>query len=338
MRVFDPFGGGTPVTADFFTAVGATVDTNDANSGTVTVTFPATAKNPITLPNLGLTAPVAGATRSPAISTTAEYTGTVSWSPELVNNKFAGNTVYTATITVTPTTDYTLDGVTENFFKVTGASATNIANSGTVIVTFPATDYITITNGTISSLTAPVTGEVPDTTITETDEYTASVSWNPSNNPFAASTQYTATITITPKSGYTYSGLASNFFTVGGVNGTFNNSTGVIVVTFPATGAAMDTRDIEDINFGFVMKYQGVKNSRPYYRVLKTEDPNIFFDETILEFDAGDNRWEFNVKYNGDLTYSTDSYFNSNSVYPPNTGDEGKSWTNDYYFIYIFKN
>jgi hypothetical protein len=86
----------------------------------------------------GVTAPVTGAT--PVSTTTAGtgYTGTVSWSG--TPTTFAGVTTYTATITLTPASGYTLTGVTENFFTVAGATTdTNPANSGVVTAVFPAT-------------------------------------------------------------------------------------------------------------------------------------------------------------------------------------------------------
>jgi hypothetical protein len=89
----------------------------------------------------GVTAPVTGAT--PVSTTTAGtgYTGSVSWSGSPAT--FAGATIYTATITLTATSGYTLTGVNENFFTVAGATTvTNSANSGVVTAVFPATAYI----------------------------------------------------------------------------------------------------------------------------------------------------------------------------------------------------
>jgi Tfp pilus assembly protein PilE len=91
---------------------------------------------------LGVTAPVPGATPTPAIAATSEYAATISWSGSPVT--FAAGTPYTATITLTPTGDYTLTGVAADFFTVDGAaSVTNPAGSGTttaivVTATFPA--------------------------------------------------------------------------------------------------------------------------------------------------------------------------------------------------------
>lgn len=88
----------------------------------------------------GVTAPVVGETPVTAITEGTQFTGTVTWSPDLVDGKFGPQTVYTATITLTPKVGYKLDGVAANFFTVAGAtSVSNGANSGVVTAVFTAT-------------------------------------------------------------------------------------------------------------------------------------------------------------------------------------------------------
>ena len=88
----------------------------------------------------GVTAPVVGEKPVTAITEGKQFTGTVTWSPDLVDGKFGPQTVYTATITLTPKVGYKLDGVAANFFTVAGAaSVSNEANSGVVTAVFPAT-------------------------------------------------------------------------------------------------------------------------------------------------------------------------------------------------------
>lgn len=88
----------------------------------------------------GVTAPVVGETPVTAITEGKQFTGTVTWSPDLVDGKFGPQTVYTATITLTPKVGYKLDGVAANFFTVAGATSdSNGANSGVVTAVFPAT-------------------------------------------------------------------------------------------------------------------------------------------------------------------------------------------------------
>lgn len=70
---------------------------------------------------------------------TEEFTATVDWTPE-VSGKFLNKTVYTATIAITPKTNYTLDGIKKNSFILSKAeSVANAENSGIVTVVYPAT-------------------------------------------------------------------------------------------------------------------------------------------------------------------------------------------------------
>lgn len=104
-------------------------------------------------------------------------------------------------------------------------------------------DQITI--AAIAGVTAPVKAATPKATITETDEYTGVIDWVVTSTKvihtgnFAASTAYTAIITLTPKKGKTLSGVDANFFTVaGGLAAATNKAnSGVVTVDFAATAA-----------------------------------------------------------------------------------------------------
>ena len=86
-----------------------------------------------------LTAPVKNEVPQTEIETD-EYTATIVWSPE-VEDKFGYNTVYKATITITPKTNYTVKGIAENGYTVSGAeTVTNEADSATVTVVYSATE------------------------------------------------------------------------------------------------------------------------------------------------------------------------------------------------------
>ena len=85
-----------------------------------------------------LTAPVKNEVPQTEIETD-EYTATVVWSPE-VTDKFGYDTVYTATITITPKTNYTVKGIAENGYTVSGAeTVTNEADSATITAVYAAT-------------------------------------------------------------------------------------------------------------------------------------------------------------------------------------------------------
>ena len=79
----------------------------------------------------GVTAPVTGATPVTSITNT-QYTGTIVWSGGNPAT-FAAGVAYSATITLTPTAGFTLNGVSANFFTVAGTTGTtNAINDGVV--------------------------------------------------------------------------------------------------------------------------------------------------------------------------------------------------------------
>jgi len=229
----------TGVGANAFTVAGVSA-TNVANTGVITAVFPSTAQTININAVPGVTKPVTGATPVTAITETTEYTGTVTWNGNPVT--FASDTSYTATITLTPKTGYTLYGVGADFFAVVGTTtpATNAAGSGVITAIFPATDK-TISIYTISGVDVPAVGATPVVAITETTEYTGTVTWNGNPSTFANNTAYTATITLTPKTGYTLTGVVANFFTVAGTATPATNAagSGVITAVFPALGTGV---------------------------------------------------------------------------------------------------
>ncbi len=95
----------------------------------------------------------------------------------------------------------------------------------------------TVNLNAVAGVTIPALGGVPVASITETDQYTGVVTWVPSNNPFTSSTVFTATIALTPKTGYTLSGVTENFFTVTGATATNAIDSGVITAVFTKTEA-----------------------------------------------------------------------------------------------------
>lgn len=82
---------------------------------------------------------------------TEEYSAVITWSPD-AGEKFGYKTVYTATVTITPKANYTVNGIAENGYVFENAqSVQNTANSAAVTVTYPATggrssggDYVTL--------------------------------------------------------------------------------------------------------------------------------------------------------------------------------------------------
>ncbi|MDR0302193.1 MAG: hypothetical protein LBI04_07785, partial [Treponema sp.] len=227
------------VPANFFIVDGAASVRNNANSGVVTVVFPRTdtSGTAVSIADIrGITVPSPGGTPARIITETAQYSGTVSWTPEVSGN-FVEDTEYTATITLAAKTGYKFHGLAANFFKVAGASSVRSnTNSGIITAVFPAAVMKTITIAAISGVTVPVTGGRPAITI-ENAQYSGTVTWSPAvSGNFDGSTAYTATITLTAKTGYTLQETAANFFTVAGATSVRGDAgSGIVTAVFPST-------------------------------------------------------------------------------------------------------
>lgn len=91
-----------------------------------------------------------------------------------------------------------------------------------------------------SKLTAPATGGTPATTITD-DQYTGTITWSDNPTMFIGDMVYTATVTLTAKDGYTFSGVYENAFSYDGatsaVNSVDSDNTMTITIVFPQTMA-----------------------------------------------------------------------------------------------------
>ena len=188
----------------------------------------------------GVTAPVTGAT--PVTTTTAGtgYTGTVSWTSSgvaLVGN-FAGATTYTATITLTPTSGYTLTGVVANFFTVAGAtSVTNSADSGEIIAVFPATLAAPAFTLSSSSESRTVNTVATGFTINSTGGAIASFAISPAAPSGMSFSTSTGAFSGTPSviaSATTYTITATN--AAGSATRTFTLTVSAVVYTVGSTG------------------------------------------------------------------------------------------------------
>ena len=163
-----------------------------------------------------LTAPVKNGVPQTEIETD-EYTATVVWSPG-VTEKFVYNTVYTATITITPKTNYTVKGIAKNGYTVSGAeTVTNEADSVTVKVVYPATENknsneftqpLTITGWTYGETANKPTAKAKYGTIKYTYSNTADGTYT-EKVPTNAGTHY---VKATVEETADYSGLESNAF------------------------------------------------------------------------------------------------------------------------------
>ena len=100
----------------------------------------------------------------------------------------------------------------------------------------------TINARNIMDVIPPRTGNTPVRYITTSSQYSGAVAWTPNHSTFQANTTYTATITLTPRHGWTLDGVAANWFRIFTPTGTAEQAntahaagSGVITKTFPAT-------------------------------------------------------------------------------------------------------
>jgi len=208
------------------------VSTNAVNSGTITAVFPATeatTDQPISLLTIpGIQTPEAGALRSTEPIDTEQYSGTISWSPDYY--RFYTDTVYTARISLLDKEGWRLQGVETNSFVVPGAITTNRADSGEIRAVFPRTAS-TVTLSEIPAINVTA-GAFPPGTITETEQFSGTISWTPDDEVFAEDTDYTAEISIIGKEGWTTWGVQENFFRIEGAIVTNKVNSGVVTALF----------------------------------------------------------------------------------------------------------
>lgn len=227
-----PAGSGYTVTV---TKTGYT----DGTVNNVSVTAGSTTANV----NFLLAAPVNG-----VIAGVAKDSGNNPISGVTVSLSVSG-TVYRATTDISGT--YTISNVPAGLGYVVTASkagyksetVNNVivtaGNTSTVDFTLtPASGDVAISIAAIPGVTVPVRGAAPVTAITETAQYTGTVTWSPNHAAFAGGTVYAATIMLTPKAGYTLSGVGTNFFTVAGAASVSNAiASKLVTAVFPKTEA-----------------------------------------------------------------------------------------------------
>ncbi|GHU36268.1 hypothetical protein FACS1894105_06340 [Clostridia bacterium] len=215
---------------------------------------------------------------------------------------------------VTPNND---SGVTTNPEPEsdTEYSIISLSNPVKVEVAFENADAV-ISIAAILGVTSPVANAAPNTAITNGTGFTAALTWDSAPAKFAYGAQYTATITLTATSGYTFSGGFGDLTSIAGftVNSNAptawvsNNGTALVFkVQFPATDAALSGEiDINNnkwnsswntVTFGLfakntqnatVMASGGVGAVTVEYYLSATE----FADTTALETAASASSWQ----------------------------------------------
>jgi len=107
----------------------------------------------------------------------------------------------------------------------------------------------TITNLTLGDFT-PVAGEAPVLLLDDT-QWTAKIEWNEDmdgNGMFKPSEDYTCTVTVTPKAGYTLAGIGANTWVATGSDTDTNDAdSGEVDVTYATTAATITAIDLETV-------------------------------------------------------------------------------------------
>jgi hypothetical protein len=111
------------------------------------------------------------------------------------------------------------------------------------------TDEKTPITSAFISIDPPSKGKTPATTVSSEvqERFTeGTVTWSPNDNPFKGETIYTATVTLTAKSGFTFTGLIEANAKINGDATVLTNNTGE-TVTLSRTFAATDDKEVKSI-------------------------------------------------------------------------------------------
>jgi hypothetical protein len=209
------------------------VEAKDGNAIFKVSGYKATAKNPSQGDAFGITKPVAGdiALENVILKYSSYKVDTIAWSPDLSDDgKFLPATPYTATFEIELTTgQHTLFGMVPEFYTIVDAETTSLKVDednplkGTITAVFTET-AATITPEFV--VTRPQADSIPQATIEDTEEYTATISWAEGivggsqafSGKFKTGKEYIAKITVTPTSGYTLYDIKANTFSIKGVD------------------------------------------------------------------------------------------------------------------------
>jgi len=194
--------------------VRATSTFNTAVSGTAIVAIPV--PPPITVTGVTVDPETVAVARGGTHTFTATVAGTnnppqtVTWAI-VQANRHAQTTINENTGVLSVAASETLA-----WLIVRATSTFNTAISGTAIVTVTDPVLQPIANAEIT-VAAPVAGAIPDTVAVSTGDFSVgAVSWSPVHSLFQGGTVYSATVTLTADTGFTFTGGLTGTVTVNG--------------------------------------------------------------------------------------------------------------------------
>lgn len=143
----------------------------------------------------------------------------------------------------------------------------------------------------VNGVAAPAKGETAATAITANDQYTGTITWTPAltDGAFAEATVYTAAISLTAKTNYTFTGLTASFFKVAGSTSTSctiggDGTTATVTAVFPATASSTAVKLDKPVVTGisqsgtyWVISWNPVTNASGY-KFRQTDGTNIWHD------------------------------------------------------------
>jgi len=194
----------------------------------------------------------------------------------------------------------TLTAGTYQYYCILSATGLTTLKSNTVTVTVAA---IEITSADLE-VTAPETGEIPDAIVTTTDtEYTFSgVTWDPTDNPFLNNTPYTAEITLTAASGYTFPALFDNA-TINGETATVTWVSGnevTVSYQFPKTEITITSVAIT--------VDEPVTGNAP--NTTATVEGGANYSSSAVAWTPTDDPFDNNTPYTAEVTLTPDAGYN----------------------------
>jgi len=166
-------------------------------------------------------------------------------------------------------------------------------------------DDLVVTTGTMPPSLLPTAEGTPPTTI-DTDQWSATIDWTPEvgSGGFEHETMYTATITITPKSGYTLEDVNPAIFTIDVDGAIISYSDGIVTIEFPSTDS-YPVEDTPEAEIDFIDKV--LTNLDPYESYTINE--NTFVADAYGEIPI-DGSWfgsTISIIKDGVSGYSDDS-------------------------------
>jgi hypothetical protein len=141
----------------------------------------------------------------------------------------------------------------------------------------------------------PVATEAPKTSVAENLQYSGTISWSPAvTTAFAESTVYTATISLTAKTGYTFAGIEANSFPVTGAS-TVTNAAGTtttlsITAVFPETKGPAPTMNVNfttaNVTGPGVITVETGTSDRPTATVISGVTATEYSVESYAKYDT----------------------------------------------------